>query len=204
MLWWHDDAGAGLARGGRLGGSQAGGRIDYALAPDSVLRPALYGRISTALSGVAAAEGAFGIALRPRLPLPLTLAIERRQAITRGGRRDFALVLAGGIPPIPIGGDLRIDGYGQAGVVGTARRDAFADGRLTIEHGRGRRGDFAIGLGLWGGAQPGTTRLDIGPHISTRFPIETGAVRIGIEWRQRIAGDAAPASGPALSIGSDF
>jgi hypothetical protein len=29
-------------------------------------------------------------------------------------------------------------------------------------------------------------------------------VRLGLEWRQRIAGEARPASGPAISAGLDF
>jgi hypothetical protein len=31
-----------------------------------------------------------------------------------------------------------------------------------------------------------------------------GGLRLGAEWRQRVAGKAKPGSGPALSLGADF
>lgn len=186
-----------------LAGSQAGVRIDYAIAPGSPLRPALYSRVTSALGHLAAAEVAGGIAIRPHLPLPVTLAVERRQAISPGGRNDFAFVAAGGVNPTPIGEGFRIDGYGQAGVVGIERRDAFIDGRVTVE--RPVMGpDIAVGAAMWGGAQPGTSRLDIGPQASLRLRIGGASFRLGAEWRAKVAGNATPSSGPALSIGTDF
>ena len=55
-----------------------------------------------------------------------------------------------------------------------------------------------------GGAQRGAARVDIGPSAGLVVPVGASAVRVTLDWRQRIAGDAAPGSGPALSIGSDF
>lgn len=185
-----------------LAGSQAGLRLDYALSDASPLRPALYGRLSGALEDPVAAEVAVGIAVRPHFALPLTIAVERRQAISPGGRKDFALVAAGGLNPTPVAAGLRLDGYAQAGIVGLKRRDAFVDGRLILERPLGQA--IAIGAGLWGGAQPGTSRLDLGPQASLRLRLSDAALRIGVEWRERVAGNAAPASGPALSIGTDF
>jgi hypothetical protein len=205
MLWRPEGAEVALAPAGRLGGAQAGLRVDYALLPGSPLRPALYGRVSGALGEPVAAEAAVGIALRPA-GLPITLAVERRAAVSHGGRNDFALIIAGGLYRRPLTRHLRVDGYGQAGMVGLARPDAFVDGRLTIETvvGHRDRGDIAIGAGLWGGAQPGLARLDIGPQIAVRLPFGSSHVRLGLEWRQRIAGEAMPASGPAISAGLDF
>jgi hypothetical protein len=186
-----------------LAGSQAGMRIDYALDPGSALRPALYGRVSSAITSLAAAEVAAGVAIRPRLPIPITLAVERRQAISRGGRNDFAVVAAGGMNPTDIGQGFRIDGYGQAGMVGIRQRDAFVDGRITVE--RPVAGpDLAVGAAMWGGAQPGTSRLDIGPQASLRLRVGGASLRLGAEWRAQVAGNATPSSGPVLSIGSDF
>jgi hypothetical protein len=205
MLWRPEGAEVALAPAGRLGGAQAGLRVDYALRPASRLRPALYGRVSGALGEPVAAEAAVGIALRPAA-LPIALAIERRAALSHGGRNDFALIIAGGLYRRPLTRHLRIDGYGQAGMVGLTRPDAFVDGRLTIETVAGHQGsgDIAIGAGLWGGAQPGLARLDIGPQVTVRLPLGSRHVRLGLEWRQRIAGEARPASGPAISAGLDF
>ncbi|CAN5200968.1 hypothetical protein BH10PSE13_BH10PSE13_16010 [soil metagenome] len=186
-----------------LAGSQAGVRVDYALDPGSALRPALYGRVSSALGGLAAAEVATGIAIRPRTVVPIVLAVERRQALSRGGRSDFAVVAAAGVNPTPIGAGFRLDGYGQAGIVGIQRRDAFIDGRVTVE--RPVIGsNIAFGAGVWGGAQPGVSRLDVGPQASVRLRVGGAALRVGAEWRTQVAGNATPASGPALSVGTDF
>jgi hypothetical protein len=205
MLWRPEGAEVALAPAGRLGGAQAGLRVDYSLRPASALRPALYGRVSGALGEPVAAEAAMGIALRPA-GLPVALAIERRAALSHGGRNDFALIIAGGLYRRPLTRHLRIDGYGQAGMVGLTRPDAFVDGRLTIETVAGHQGsgEIAIGAGLWGGAQPGLARLDIGPQVTVRLPLGSSHVRLGLEWRQRIAGEARPASGPAISAGLDF
>ncbi|HEX7821918.1 MAG TPA: hypothetical protein VF463_15015, partial [Sphingobium sp.] len=202
MLWRDDEGGPAYARAPRLGGSQAGVRVDYALAPASSLRPALYTRISSAVQGQAAAEIAGGIAVRPSLPLPVTLAIERREGLSPGGRHAFSLLAAGGLPPVDIGHGFRLDGYAQAGMVGLRTHDGFADGRLTVE--RPMAGMIAVGAGVWGGVQPGAARLDIGPQASVRLRLAGATIRLGAEWRERIAGNAAPASGPALSIGTDF
>ncbi|MET0363175.1 MAG: hypothetical protein ABW169_00850 [Sphingobium sp.] len=204
MLWRDDDGGPAYATGPRLGGSQAGVRVDYAVAPASPLRPALYARISSAVQGLAAAELAAGLALRPPLPLPVTIAIERREGLSPGGRSAFAVLASGGIPPIDIGRGFRLDGYGQAGMVGFRRRDAFADGRLTIERPIAGAPAVALGAGLWGGTQPGASRLDIGPQASVRLHLGSTTIRLGAEWREQVAGNAAPSSGPALSIGTDF
>lgn len=200
MLWRRSDDSADLARGGRLGGSQAGVRVDYAIRPASALRPIAYGRLVSALESPAAAEAAVGIAIRPRLPLPLTLAVERRQALSSGGRSDFALLLSGGFYDFKIG-SFRLDGYGQGGMVG---HDAFVDGRVTIEQPVTNTPDVAIGASIWGGAQPGLSRLDVGPQASLRLHVAGTTVRLGAEWRERIAGEAAPGSGPAMSLGSNF
>lgn len=207
LLWRRDGGEVPLARAGRLGGSQVGLRVDYALDRGSPLHPALYARLSGALARPVAAEIAAGIALRPT-PLPLSFALERRAALSRGGRNDFAFIVAGGIDRLPLTPHLHIDGYGQAGFVGLARPDAFVDGRLTLERAvsgtETGNGDIAIGAALWGGAQPGIARLDIGPQATVRMPVGASHVRLATEWRQRISGHARPASGPSITIGLDF
>jgi hypothetical protein len=57
---------------------------------------------------------------------------------------------------------------------------------------------------MWGGAQRGAARLDVGPAASLSLPIADRNLRLSFEYRRRVAGRAAPGSGPVLAIGSDF
>ena len=61
-----------------------------------------------------------------------------------------------------------------------------------------------IGGGAWGGVQPGLSRLDIGPSATVRLRVGGTTVRASADYRFRISGDAAPASGPALTLATDF
>jgi hypothetical protein len=65
-------------------------------------------------------------------------------------------------------------------------------------------GPVGIGAGAWGGAQPGASRLDAGPTLSWRLPAARAHLRIEAGWRFRLAGEAAPGSGPALTLLADF
>lgn len=62
----------------------------------------------------------------------------------------------------------------------------------------------AGGFAVSGGVQPSLSRLDIGPQLSVRFPLGHGHARVAVEWRERVAGNARPASGPAIMLASDF
>jgi hypothetical protein len=44
----------------------------------------------------------------------------------------------------------------------------------------------------------------VGPRLSIRLPGAARNLRVTADWRVRVAGDAAPGSGPALTIGGDF
>jgi hypothetical protein len=130
------------------------------------------------------------------------LLAERRQAIGQDGRSAFALLAHGGVSDRPLVGPVTLDAYGQAGMVGLSSRDAFADGavRLGLPVAEG----FSLGIGAWGAAQPGTSRLDAGPQASYRLPGFGANMRLSAEWRVRVAGDAVPGSGPALTLSADF
>jgi hypothetical protein len=86
-------------------------------------------------------------------------------------------------------------------VVGLKERDLFTDGSVRAST---PIGPFEVGAGAWGGAQPGVARLDVGPQASVRIPIGRTGVRASAEWRFRVAGDAEPGSGPALTLATDF
>ncbi len=191
---------ASLASGGQLAGSQAGLRIYYEPGPKGL---AVTARVSSPLASRYGREAAVGVALRRK---NVGVIIEQRIALDAKGRDRPAAIAFGGLSDVRLSGGLRLDGYVQAGVVGLKSPDAFVDGAVSVEreivHADG--GSIAIGAGAWGGAQPGAARLDIGPQIVARVPVANATIRVSAEWRERVAGDAAPASGPAVTVGLDF
>jgi len=185
-----------LAPGGTLGGGQAGARLAWRAGGGL----SLSGRLYAPLRRPSGAEAAAGIEWQPWRRMPFHLLAERRQDLGGEGRSAFALTVYGGASGRLPGG-LRGEAYAQAGVVGLDARDLFADGaaRLTLPLGR-----IELGAGAWGAAQPGVARLDAGPSISYRLPARAASLRLQADWRVRITGDAAPGSGPALTLAVDF
>ena len=196
--------GRSLAAGGTLGGSQIGGRVAYRLNRDVDRPVALSLRIYAPTGNPAGAEAAVGLAWKPFEALPVTLLAERRRALGGDGRSAFSLTAYGGISKPRVLGPVALDAYAQAGVVGVRSRDAFVDGavRLTVPLDEEER--VSLGVGSWGAAQPGVWRIDAGPHLSARLPLKPVHARLAAEWRFRVAGDASPASGPALTLSADF
>ena len=138
---------AALAAGGILGGSQAGARLSYRLNRDLDRPLALSVRLSAPLRRAAGAEAALGVDWKPARRLPLHLLGERRQKLGREGRSAFAATIYGGVDDARLG-PFRIDGYGQAGMVGIRSRDPFADGSLRLSlplGGRARLGGRSLG-----------------------------------------------------------
>lgn len=69
---------------------------------------------------------------------------------------------------------------------------------------RTRRLVLSVGPGVWGGVQQTqarVSRLDVGVGVSARLPL--GAA-ISADWRWRIAGNADPVSGPAVTASVAF
>jgi hypothetical protein len=205
-MLWRPDGANGLARAPLLGGSQAGGRIDYRLTSGRAGQLSLYGRVGSALAGLSSEEGALGIAFRPGR-LPISLLAERRQRLGQGGRNGFALLAAGGIGPREVVRRIETEGYAQAGMVGLPGLDGFADGKMSVGYRllpSNQRRSLTLGASLSGSIQPGASRLDVGPELRLRLPLGPASVRLSTEWRQRIAGNARPASGPAVTLAADF
>ena len=94
---------------------------------------------------------------------------------------------------------IKLDGNAQAGVVCVSERAYFADGGFTLT--RPLYGNFSGGLGIWGGTQPGLYRIDAGPRLTMRV---RNNMRVHLDWRQRVAGNALPRSGPAVTLAGDF
>jgi hypothetical protein len=185
-----------LGNNGTLGASQAGTRLTYNFSPAfaASLR-------ASSTVGRRGGEVAGGIRYRPLQSIPVWVTVERRQAIGSygGGRSAFALFAEGGLwdQPIPYG--FTLDGYVQGGVVGLNSRDLFADGGLTFS--RPIYKQFSAGLGVWGGVQPGLYRVDAGPRVTMKVRRN---LKVHFDWRQKLAGNARPGSGPAVTLAGDF
>lgn len=184
----------------QLGGSQYGLRLRYGLGSGRHL--AVYGRVAGPLQG-RGAEAALGLEWQPGAA-PVRVAIEQRAGLD-GMPGGQGLGIVTGIDPRNLAG-FRLEAYGQAGLVVRRRSDPYADGalRITLPLATGRRAAVTIGAGLWGAAQREAQRLDIGPTLVATLPIGKAGARLALDWRQRVAGQARPGSGVALTLGSDF
>ena len=184
-----------LAGSGNLGGSQAGARLTYAV--NRQIAASL--RTSSDL-GRRGFEVAGGVRVQPLVSIPVWITAERRQRIGQfGGRNAFAIFAEGGLYQRPLPWHLSLDAYLQGGIVGLKSRDLFVDGAVAIT--RPVYKNFSAGFGVWGGAQPGLYRVDAGPRISMQVRKN---VRVHFDYRQRLAGNALPGSGPAITLATDF
>lgn len=181
--------------GGQIGGSQAGLRLVRVL--DRRHRIAAFARLAGPLAG-RGAEATAGLEWQP-LPVSVRLVAERRFGLD-GIPGGTGIGLVGGIDRRVAG--FRIEGYGQAGAVWRSRSEPYADGALRIT--RAVLPRIEAGAGFWGAAQRDAQRLDVGPSVSFTIPAEGRTLRATLDWRQRVAGDARPGSGPALTLGADF
>lgn len=182
----------------QLGGSQAGVRIDYRIGRDV----ALTSRLAAPLRGIGS-EASLGIAWTPER-VPLRFVAEQRVALD-GGKGGPALGVSGG-GTIALPEKFDLSAYAQGGAVWRARTEPYADGavraaRPVAQDGRLR---LDLGVGAWGAAQRGVSRIDLGPSIGVVLPLASVPTRVTVDWRERVAGNARPGSGPALSIGADF
>jgi len=192
-----------LAAGGQLGGSQGGVRLGYRFNPHLGVNL----RFSAPIPAPGAAqsrvngEAALGVAWQPLSAVPVRLMAERRQRVggPEGGRNAFAFLAEGGVydRPLPLG--FKLDGYGQSGIVSVRRRDWFVDGAVTAS--RPLLGRYSAGLGVWGGAQRGLARLDVGPRVSMRL---LPGIKAHVDYRWQALGKARPGSGYAVTVAGDF
>ena len=185
-----------LASGGSLGASQAGARLTY-----NFTRQIAASFRTTSDVGRRGGEVAAGVRVQPVSGIPLWIDAERRQRVGAfgGGRSAFALFFEAGVYDRPMPLHFLLDTYLQGGVVGVRSRDKFIDGALTLT--RPVYKQFSAGFGVWGGAQPGVYRVDVGPRVTMKV---RNNLRVDFDWRQRLAGKALPGSGPAVTLAGDF
>ena len=185
---------------GQLGASQMGARL---LVPMEQLLEglSLSFRLSASPSLIHNREAALGLELARPLRLPFAVLLEARLPAKAHTPPRPALILIGGLYDQPVTHRVIAEGYAQAGIVGLKHSLLFADGHLTLATPLGSSSHAPrLGVGIWGGAQPGIARVDVGPSLI--FPSQS--FRLSLDWRFRTAGTARPYSGPSLTLGKDF
>ena len=209
--YWRDSAGPGsaaAATGPSYGRSQTGAVMRYHLAPGAGQHPQAYIRASSALEGAREREMAAGLSARPIARVPVRLAVEARVSDRTGGTElRGAAYAVSELAPIALPGGSSAEIYVQAGYVTGDNATGFVDGQARVTRRLASTDTYtlAAGGGAWGGAQKGASRLDIGPTASVTFRLgEEGYGRLSADYRFRVAGDAAPASGPALTLSAGF
>jgi len=184
-----------LASDGMLGGSQAGARLLWRFDPH--LSASL--RASSPINSQRGVEAALGLRYQPLTSIPVAITLERRHAFRDYGQSAFALFAEGGLYGRPMPWNSTLDSYFQAGVVDFNHPDWFVDGQLAVSRPVWR--NLSAGLGIWGGAQPGLSRLDIGPRATLRLGSQ---LRVHLDYRYKLLGNAIPGSGGVVTLAGDF
>lgn len=207
LLIRTDQSTPALSPTSQLGGSQIGARL---VAPIKTLSQSvsvtLSAKLTSAVLPLRQSEVAIGFGLQHRDKISAEINVEHRFKLNQGGRNAVSLTASVGQSDLAITEHLRASGYIQAGIVGIKAKDLFADLAINVEHDLAKIGHSKLfgGGGTWAAAQPGATRLDVGPQLSAKIPIAKGGLRISAEYRFRIGGNARPQSGPSLSISHYF
>lgn len=188
-----------------LGGGQSGGTLTFALDPLAPGPVAVIGRIYAAHApggGLDGATAQAAVGIRWQVIPSVAIAAERLIAMGAATSGDWNLRIAGGGQARR--GAVAIDGYGEAGVRGNGDAYAGAQARAMAEIGRASRLVFSAGPGAWGSIQRAQTtvgRLDLGAGVNMATPV---GVTVSADWRWRVAGNAAPGSGPAITVSAAF
>lgn len=194
------------------GASQAGANLQYRFAPTSVHDPRAYVRAYRALVANGESEAAVGVSARPIGVVPVRIAAEMRVTDSGFGTqvRPAAYAVTE-LPPVDLPLGTKLEAYGGAGYVGGTADTLFADGQLAVtrkfvqfEGVSARPVRLSLGAAAWGGAQEDASRLDVGPTMRVDLTIGEVPARISVDWRERVAGDAAPNSGIAATISTRF
>jgi hypothetical protein len=203
--FWRMGSGNGsaLAPGAQYGGSQSGviATLDPFGEPDRGLALLLRG---SATPDWQEREVALGLRWRPDSGWPLSLAAERR--FNMNGPDRFATYLAGGFDNLRLKGKLKASAFGQAGYVTGRGGGGFFDAQARVMHPLIKVAGVPVGIGAgsWAGGQKGAFRLDGGPTLEAQVETSLAKFRLQIDWRQKLAGNALPESGVALTVSTGF
>jgi hypothetical protein len=207
MLWRNRTNRAEFVDGGQIGASQGGMRLRAPIASvQNALQLSLSARLSQSLQQGEAPEGSIGASLSIGKKIPVELIAERRLKLGHSGDSAWSFTAATGLSEFKLTRKTELDGYVQLGIVGARSRRPFIGGNAIVSSPLfdSNRNKVRIGAGIWGDAQRGASRLDIGPDLTLRSSMAGSAIRISGQWRIRVAGEARPSSGPALIVGGDF
>lgn len=204
-MLFRDAGGTGPAASPVLGGGQSGASLAFAIDPLARRPLAFIGRLYAAHTSSGTidkdtAQGAIG--LRWQAAPGITIAAERLIAIGNATSGDWNVRLAGGGEDQQ--GAVKLTAYGEAGVRGNG--DIYAGGQASamIAVVKANRMVFSVGPSAWTSVQQAemrVSRLDVGVGVIGSLPLGTA---ISADWRWRIAGNADPVSGPAVTISVAF
>ncbi len=205
---FRDGGAVGAAASPVLGGGQTGGSLAWTLDPLARRPVAVVARFNAATESNGAldnssSQAAFGLRWRPRPGV--SISAERLVAIGETARNDWALRVAGGADGKR--GRIEWTGYGEAGVLGAGDVFVGAQARAAVPVYRSAKAAFLAGAGAWTSIQSGgvtSGRFDVGPSLVMRTPMGRIDVDVSADWRFRVAGNALPGSGPALTMSTGF
>lgn len=186
-----------------LGGGQAGAAIAFTPEP-LARRPVsltLRDFAATASSGIDGDSAQAAIGLSWRVMPGLSVTGERMIPLGAATRGAWSARVAGGVATHRLGVDAAA--YAEAGIVGRAR---YAAAQLRVDR-RVTLGRVAVhpGAGVWGSVQDvasTVTRVDVGPGL--RIGHAALPVEVSIDYRVRLVGNAAPGSGPVVTLSTAF
>ena len=165
-------------------------------------RTSLYARASRDLSSDGQGESAVGVSVAPLAAFPVTLHAERRFRPRQSDATAAFVSTGGAAGGLPV--NARLDWDGQAGYLAPDHGEGtpFFDGQARLTAPVATASDWSLRGGAMAatGGQKGAARLDIGPVVT----LQNGAMQGQVGWRFRVAGEAQPKSGPAVTISIGF
>ncbi|MGB5484101.1 hypothetical protein [Parasphingorhabdus sp.] len=190
----------------QYGGSQIGAILSQPILATEGSDLAVYGRFAAAVAPLAQEEIALGVRLHPIQNLPFSVHAEHRFSAGSDGNRGSALYVAGGTGPDHIVEKVALETYAQTGYVLGDNETYFFDGSATLQRliSESDQKKLSVGAGVWAGGQRNIARLDVGPRADFIVPLGTGSARMAVDWRVRVAGNARPKSGMAITVSTGF
>lgn len=198
--FWRQGTGPAPLGVSQYGGGQSGIITTYHIGR----RLSLLARATIAHENIREREIAAGMRWLPNAKVPISMTIERR---FRNSEADvFAAYAAGGKSGVTLPLQMKLEAFGQAGVISGRGGGYFFDTQARAEREILGLGRFPVtaGGGIWAGGQKGVSRIDIGPTIGTKIKIGEGSFRLNADWRFRVAGNARPGNGPAVTLSTSF
>ncbi len=189
------------------GANQMGGILRYKLGDAGSSAPQLAVRTYRALIEARESQLGLGVSTRPIASMPIRSHLEIQTAVHPA---DTEVRAAGFVttelPAIELSDRVDAEVYAQAGYVSGTHASLFAQGQALVSRDLSefRLDNLRVGAGAWAGAQRGAERIDIGPSIHVTAQLADTPVRLSLDWRERIAGDALPPSGIAATVSTHF